>query len=72
MTRKIHLDKSLTVSKLLELYPQVIPVFIKNRLSCVGCPMCSFDSLKDVIRIYSLNSRKFMSELRGAILEAVE
>ncbi len=56
-----------SVAELLERCPQVIPIFLKNRMSCVGCNMASFETLEDAARIYGVNLEQFMQELTRLI-----
>ncbi len=55
----------LTVQQLLDRWPQTVPYFLRNRLSCVGCPMAKFDTLHDVARNYSLRLPVLLSDLEG-------
>jgi len=55
------------VAEILERWPQVIPIFLKHRMSCVGCLMAPFESLSDAARIYQIPFEHFLDELQGAI-----
>lgn len=58
-----QLAPSLTVSQVLERWPQMIPVFVRHRMTCVGCTMAPFETLADVTAIYGLDLDGFLSEL---------
>ena len=66
MDKNFPSPASLVADVLLE-WPQVIPVFLKHRMGCVGCTMSSFNTLSDVTRIYQLPAEPFMDELLAAI-----
>ena len=61
------LSPDLTVDQLLSRWRQVIPVFMRLRLSCVGCPMSPFETLDTVAQIYGLPLDDFMQELEGTV-----
>ncbi len=61
------LAPDLTVDQLLKQWNQVIPVFMRLRLSCVGCPMSPFETLETVAKIYGLPLDNLMNELKTAI-----
>jgi hybrid cluster-associated redox disulfide protein len=56
-----------SVADLLARNPQVIPVFIKHHMSCVGCSMSAFETLEDAARIYAVPLDVFMSELTSLL-----
>lgn len=60
-------DLNMTVAALLNEWPQLIPVFIRHRMICVGCLMSSFDTLRDVTLVYGLAPEVFMKELVEAL-----
>jgi hybrid cluster-associated redox disulfide protein len=57
----------LVVADVLKKWPQTIPVFLDHNLGCVGCAMASFDTLRDVARIYNLRADLFLEELGKAV-----
>jgi hybrid cluster-associated redox disulfide protein len=61
------LSPSLTVKDLLDRYPLALPVFIRLRLLCVGCPTEAFHTLADVAREHDLDIDDLMRSLQSAI-----
>lgn len=57
----------LIVADILERWPQAIPVFLRNRMYCVGCAMAPFETLTDALEIYKLPATRFLQELEQAI-----
>ena len=57
----------LIVADVLRKWPQTIPVFLDHNLGCVGCAMASFDTLRDIARIYNLRVDRFLEELEKAV-----
>lgn len=58
---------TLMVADILNRWPVVIPVFLKYRMSCVGCLMAPFETLADATRIYRIPYDQFVEELNRAI-----
>jgi len=58
-----HLSAELTVASVLARWPQTIPIFLRHRMACVGCPIAPFETLTDVTAIYGLDLSRFLEEL---------
>jgi hybrid cluster-associated redox disulfide protein len=63
MTEKYQLDLNISVAELVDMWPQVIPVFVRHRMACVGCNMASFETLRDAAKIYGIPAEVFLKEL---------
>ena len=48
-------------------WPATIPVFIRHKMSCVGCSMSTFDTLEEAAANYHLEWSPFLAELQLAI-----
>jgi hybrid cluster-associated redox disulfide protein len=57
----------MTISEILERWPETIPVFIQHRMACVGCSMADFMTLEDALDIYKIKEELFIEELFQAI-----
>ena len=57
------------IANLLARRGEVIPVFLRHRMSCVGCPMSRFETLQSATSIYGLDLDSFLAELEKAIDE---
>jgi hybrid cluster-associated redox disulfide protein len=55
---------STPVAFILASYPQIVHVFIRNRMGCIGCAFSRFHTLEDVIEIYQLDEEKVMVEIQ--------
>ena len=64
-TESIHLKMS--VARLLDRWPEAIPVFLEHRMACVGCSMAKFETLEDAALIYGLNPKEFLSEIHNTM-----
>lgn len=66
------LKPDMTVAEVLERWPQTVSAFQRLKTACVGCTMASFDTLRDVARIYSFELEVVMTAMQEAIVEAEE
>jgi hybrid cluster-associated redox disulfide protein len=57
----------MNVGELMTRWPEVIPVFIRHRYSCVGCSMSRFDTLYEVAANYHIDPEQFLDELLAAV-----
>lgn len=64
------IQASCSISEVLNQFPQVIPVFLRHQMICVGCDMAKFDSLQDAVNNYGLNLADFLEELGQASQQA--
>ena len=61
------LSLHLTISEILNRWPEFIPVFLKHKMACVGCSMADFMTLEDALDIYKINEELFIEELNLTI-----
>lgn len=61
------IQRETSISDLLRDYPQVIPVFLKHRMACVGCSMSAFETIESAASIYGIAPEVFFDEVVGAI-----
>jgi hybrid cluster-associated redox disulfide protein len=64
-----QLEAGLTVAEVLARWPQTIPVFLRQRMACVGCAIAPFETLAEIAVIYDLELSHFLSELEQSIDE---
>jgi hybrid cluster-associated redox disulfide protein len=57
----------MSVSEILDTWPEVIPVFLTHKMACVGCSVADFMTLEDALDIYKLNEESFIEELEKII-----
>jgi hybrid cluster-associated redox disulfide protein len=60
------MDKTITVSALLQERPGADKVFFHLRTACVGCSMARFCTLEDVAEQYHLDLETLLGELETA------
>ena len=47
-------------------YPETVPVFLRWRMHCVGCPIARFESIAEACANYQHPVEGFVAELRTA------
>jgi len=63
-------DPDLTLTDLMNKWPETIPVFMRHRMLCVGCYIGPFHTVTDACLEYDLDLEGFYDELRQAITPA--
>ncbi len=63
----LRINGDLTVADLLRCWHETIPVFMRHRMACLGCPMAVFETLEGAAAVYGLNPDAFIEELRQVI-----
>lgn len=53
------------LNQLLTDYPVLIPLFIKERLACIGCMMAKFETLRDLSQNYNVDLERFIAEIEA-------
>jgi len=61
------IDPETTVSELMRRHPQVIDLFVRRRMLCVGCPCQAYHTLADVVRLYGFDRDEFLATITRAI-----
>lgn len=51
------------IEDILGRWPDVSQVFIANRMSCIGCPIAKFHTLKEACQIYLLNFEEVVGQV---------
>ena len=58
-----QLTATLTVAEVMDRCPQTIPIFLRNRMACIGCSIAPFETLAEPIGTYGVELDHFMEEL---------
>ncbi len=51
-------------------YPATVPVFLRWRMLCIGCPIARFESIAEACANYQNPVERFVGELRAAAAHA--
>ena len=61
------ITEDMNIKEVLEKYPQVVPVFAKYNMGCIGCIAASFEKLGDIAAVHGVDVKIFVKELNAAI-----
>jgi hybrid cluster-associated redox disulfide protein len=64
-----QISQSWTVSEILQKYPGTNRVFLEKKTFCLGCYMARFCDLRDVARVYSLETETLLHEIQQAAID---
>jgi hybrid cluster-associated redox disulfide protein len=57
----------MNIKEVIEKYPEVIPVFQKYNMGCIGCIAASFEKLSDIASVHGIDVKTFINDLNDAI-----
>jgi hybrid cluster-associated redox disulfide protein len=57
----------LSVSDVLQQWPQTADAFQRRRMACIGCALAPFFTIADVVDVYGLSNNAFLEELLALI-----
>ena len=61
------ITENMNIREVIEKHPEVIPVFQKYNMGCIGCIAASFEKIKDIAAIHGVDVKKFVEELNKAM-----
>jgi hybrid cluster-associated redox disulfide protein len=66
VARGIGITADVSVDDVMTVFPATIAVFLRHRMSCVGCLMGPFHTVADAAAEYDLDPDTLLAELRQA------
>ncbi|MDD2715228.1 MAG: DUF1858 domain-containing protein [Candidatus Wallbacteria bacterium] len=57
------INKDMTITSILEKYPEAIAFFSQHNLGCIGCFAATFESLKDGLVAHGFEVDTFVDDL---------
>ena len=64
-TEKI--TEEMNIKEVIEKHPEVIPIFQKYNMGCIGCIAASFEKLSDIASVHGVDVKTFVNDLNEAI-----
>ena len=61
------ITKDMNIKEIIEKHPEVIPVFQKYNMGCIGCIAASFEKISDIASVHAIDVKKFVKELNEAM-----
>ena len=62
-----RVDAHLLVDDVMRRWPQIVAVFIRHRMKCVGCPFGVFHSIEHACEEHGLEMAAFVADLELAV-----
>jgi hybrid cluster-associated redox disulfide protein len=64
------ITEDMNIREVIEKHPEVISVFQKYNMGCIGCIAASFEKISDITSVHGVNVKKFVKELNEAMNES--
>ena len=64
------ITENMNIREVVEKYPEVISVFQKYNMGCIGCIAASFEKISDIAAVHGVDVKKFIKELNEAMDES--
>jgi hybrid cluster-associated redox disulfide protein len=61
------ITKNMNIKEVIEKYPEVIPVFQRYNMGCIGCIAASFEKISDIASVHGIDVNNFLKDLNKAI-----
>jgi hybrid cluster-associated redox disulfide protein len=63
------ITEDMNIREVIEKHPEVVSVFAKYNMGCIGCIAASFEKIKDITAGHGVDVKQFLKELNEAINE---
>jgi hybrid cluster-associated redox disulfide protein len=63
------ITEDMNIREVIEKHPEVVAVFAKYNMGCVGCIAASFEKISDIAGAHGVDVKKFVKELNEAMQE---
>lgn len=57
----------MSISEIIQLYPETNEIFTKFNLGCIGCIAASFETLEDGLIAHGINADEFLRVINEAV-----
>jgi len=61
------ITKDMNIKDVIQEHPEVIPVFAKYNMGCIGCIAASFEKIEDIAEVHGVDVENFVKELNEAM-----
>jgi hybrid cluster-associated redox disulfide protein len=61
------ITEDMNIREVIEKHPEVIPIFQKYNMGCIGCIAASFEKISDIASVHGVDVKKFLEELNSAM-----
>lgn len=57
------ITKDMKFSKVMKEHPQIVPIFLKHGLSCVGCPLAAQETIEEGAKSHGVDVPELIKDL---------
>lgn len=61
------ITEEMNIKEVIEKHPEVVSIFIKYNMGCIGCIAASFERLSDIAAAHGIDVKTFVKELNNAV-----
>ena len=61
------ITEDMNIREIIEKHPEIVPVFEKYNMGCVGCISASFEKISDIAGAHGVDVKKFVEDLNAAM-----
>lgn len=62
-SKKEKITKDMTFAKIINKYPNLVEIFFKHNMMCVGCPMAMQETIEQGALAHGIEPKKLVKEL---------
>ena len=63
----MKITKEMSITEIIQQYPQTHGIFMKYNLGCIGCIAARFETLEDGLIAHGINVDEFLKEINKAV-----
>ena len=61
------ITEDMNIREVLEKHPELVAVFQKHNMGCIGCIAASFEKIIDIAAVHGIDVKQFVKELNEAM-----
>jgi len=61
------ITENMNIREVIEKHPELVSVFQKYNMGCIGCIAASFEKISDITSVHGIDVKKFVKELNAAV-----
>ena len=61
------ISEDMNIREVIEKFPEVIPVFQKYNMGCIGCIAASYEKISDIAAVHGIDVKTFLKDLNEVV-----
>ena len=61
------ITEDMNIREVIDKHPEVVSVFMKYNMGCIGCIAASFEKIKDIAAVHGVDVKQFLKDLNNAM-----